>query len=187
MEWNLDDRQIVELYWARADTAIAATNRKYGTMLKSISYSLVSSHEDAEECVNDTYLAAWNRMPTDRPTYLGAFLAKIVRRLSIDRFRAAHRQKRGMHPIVEELTDCIPSRENVEAAYENGLLTEAINRFLYSLDDEKRAIFTRRYFYSHPLSRIAADLNMSEGKVKSVLFRLRIALKERLETEDLLQ
>ena len=91
----MEDYQIVDLYWARSEDAIGETSRKYGTMLNRISYSLLSSSEDAEECVNDTYLEAWNRMPEDRPTYLGAYLARIIRCLSVDRFRASHRQKRG--------------------------------------------------------------------------------------------
>lgn len=183
----MEDFQIVELYWARSESAIVESSRKYGNMLKGISYSLVTSAEDAEECVSDTYLAAWERMPEDRPVYLGSFLAKIVRRLSIDRFRCSHRQKRGgMNQIISELTDCIPSNENVEHSFENGMLAGTLNRFLYSLDGEKRAIFVRRYFYSHSLSTIAADMKMSEGKLKSILFRLRAGLRTVLEKEELL-
>ena len=101
----MEDNKIVDLYWARNEYAIRETDFKYGRMLKSLSYSLLSSREDAEECVNDTYLDAWNAMPTARPTYLGAFLSKITRRISIDRWRRLHREKRGgVQTVLEELT-----------------------------------------------------------------------------------
>ena len=182
----MEDYRIVDLYWARNETAITESDRKYGGMLKSLSYSLLSSREDAEECVNDTYLDAWNAMPTARPEFLGAFLSKITRRISIDRWRREHREKRGGIAAVEELNDCIPSESTVEGEYQNGVLAEAIYAFLASLPKEKRVIFLRRYFFSQPLSTIARELGMSEGKVKTVLFRLRERLRERLEAEKLL-
>ena len=108
----MEDYQIVDLYWDRKETAITETDKKYGKMLRSLSYSLLSSREDAEECVNDTYLGAWNTMPDARPMYLGPFLSKITRRISIDRWRHEHRGKRGgVNSIVEELTECIPDEE----------------------------------------------------------------------------
>ena len=106
----MEDHKIVDLYWQRSENAIKETSTKYGRMLDGISYSLLSSREDAEECVNDTYLEAWNKMPDDRPAYLGAYLSRIVRCISIDRFRASHRQKRGEAvELTDELADCIPS------------------------------------------------------------------------------
>ena len=181
------DDAIVALYWARNEAAISESDRKYGKILKSLSYSLLSSYEDAEECVNDTYLDAWRAMPTARPTYLGAFLSKITRRISVDRFRASHRQKRGgMEVILEELTDCIPSHNNVFEEYENGRLSEALNRFLYAQNEEKRAIFIRRYFYSQSVEEISSALGMSNSKVKVTLYRLREILRKELEEQDLL-
>lgn len=183
----MDDIQIVDLYWARSESAIDETNRKYGKMLRGISYTLLTSNEDAEECVSDTYLAAWNRMPTDRPSYLGAFLAKIVRRSSIDRLRHDNRKKRGgSDKVINELSECIADSRTVESNFENGLLRSSLNRFLYALDNEKRAIFTLRYFYSRSIRDISKQMNMSEGKVKSILFRLRSALKMMLEEENTL-
>lgn len=106
----MDDVYIVGLYWARSENAIAETRRKYGAMLTGVSLSLVQSAEDAEECVNDTYLAAWNSMPTERPNYLGAFLAKIVRRISVDRYRASHAEKRcGATVPIDELVALVGS------------------------------------------------------------------------------
>lgn len=182
----MEDYRIVDLYWARNETAITESDLKYGKMLKSLSYSLLSSREDAEECVNDTYLGAWNAMPTARPEFLGAFLSKITRRLSIDRWRHDHREKRGGIAAFEELNECIPSESSVETEYENGVLSQHLNSFLASLTKEKRIIFLRRYYFSQPLSLIAAELGMSEAKIKTVLFRLREKLREELEEAGLL-
>ncbi|MBR3895150.1 MAG: sigma-70 family RNA polymerase sigma factor [Clostridia bacterium] len=183
----MEDNKIVDLYWARNELAIHESDRKYGRMLTSLSFSLLSSREDAEECVNDTYLDAWGAMPTARPTYLGAFLSKITRRISIDRFRAEHREKRGgMGAIVEELTEAIPDRGTPAEEYENGRLAEALNRFLRSQSPQRRAIFVRRYFYSQPVSQIAVALKLGESKVKVTLHRMREALRKELEAQDLL-
>lgn len=184
----MEDCRIVDLFWDRSERAICETDQKYGRMLTGISFSLLASREDAEECVNDTYLAAWQRMPEDRPTYLGAFLSKIVRRISIDRFRSQHRKKRdgGIEVLLDELAECIPDSATVETEYENGRLTELLNRFIGSLNEEKRVIFVMRYFSSLPLGDIAEKLRISEGKVKSVLFRTREALRSELEKEGLL-
>ena len=182
----MEDYQIVDLYWARSEHAIRETDEKYGRLLQSISYSLLSSREDAEECVNDTYMEAWQRMPEDRPIYLGAYLSKIIRCLSVDRFRATHRQKRGgMGQILEELTECIPGGESPQEAYENRELARVINGFLEELDEEKRRMFVRRYFYSDSVEAIANRLKVSVSKVKTMLFRLRGALKRRLEEEGI--
>ncbi len=184
----MEDFEIVDLYWAREERAIGESDRKYGRMLSSLSFSLLSSHEDAEECVNDTYLAAWNAMPTARPQFLGAFLSKITRNLSIDRYRTAHREKRGgIENLVSELTECIPDTENsVEREYENGRLAQALNAFLASLDANKRAMFLRRYFYSQSITEIALALRISEGAVKVTLHRLREKLRGELEEKELL-
>lgn len=183
----MEDYRIVDLYWARNETAISESDRKYGRLLKSLSFSLLSSHEDAEECVNDTYLDAWNAMPTARPDHLGAFLSKITRRISIDRFRADHREKRGgMGVLVEELTDCIPSPDSVERDYENGRLSDALNRFLAAQQPERRVIFIRRYFYSQSIDEIARGMQIGASKVKITLYRMREALRKELEEQDLL-
>ena len=183
----MEDYKIVDLYWERKERAIAETEKKYGKMLHSLSYSLLSSHEDAEECVNDTYLGAWNAMPSARPMYLGPFLSKIARRLSIDRWRRDHREKRGgVLEMVEELTDCIPDSSTPAQEFERGRLRGEINEFLRTLTEEKRAIFVRRYFYAQPVTLIAKEIGVSVAKVKVVLHRLREQLKLRLEACDLL-
>ncbi len=183
----MEDFKIVDLYWARDEGAISETERKYGKMLYSLSYSVLSSREDAEECVNDTYIDAWGAMPEARPMYLGAFLSKITRRISIDRFRTIHREKRGgMGVVTEELTDCIPDTGTVEADYENGRLADALNRFLYALPTEKRTMFIQRYYFSRSIAEIAQSLQMGESKVKVTLHRLRESLRKELEVQELL-
>jgi len=183
----MEDHKIVDLYWARNEQGITESDRKYGKILRSLSFSLLSNSEDAEECVNDTYLDAWNAMPQARPTYLGAFLSKITRRISIDRFRADHREKRGgMGSVLEELSDCIPSPDSVEKEWESRQITATIERFLASQSTEKRVIFVRRYFYTQSVAQIAASLRMGESKVKVVLYRLREQLRKELEEQDLL-
>lgn len=182
----MEDYQIVDLYWQRSEHAIGETQQKYGAMLHRVSYSLLSSREDAEECVNDTYLEAWNRMPEDRPSYLGAYLAKIIRCLSVSRFRSTHRQKRGgAGAATLELSDCIPDTWSADAEYENGRLADLLNDFLAELDEEKRRIFVRRYFYSDSIEEIAARMELGKSKIKTTLFRLRGQLRERLEQEDI--
>ncbi len=182
----MEDHKIVDLYWARSEDAITETARKYGPMLNRISYSLLSSAEDAEECVNDTYLEAWNRIPEDRPAYLGAYLARIVRCLSVDRFRSAHRQKRGgLDSVTEELLDCIPDAQTPQGELENRILRDALNRFLSELDEEQRRVFVCRYFYSDSVSEVAKSMNWSVSRVKTTLFRLRKRLKDLLEQEEI--
>ncbi|MBQ9131469.1 MAG: RNA polymerase sigma factor [Clostridia bacterium] len=183
----MEDFQIVNLYWARNEAAISESDRKYGRMLQSLSLSILSSRQDAEECVNDTYLAAWKSMPTQRPSYLGAFLSKITRNLSIDRYRASRREKRGgVELVLEELSECVSSADSVEQDYENGRLTAALNGFLYKLEPEKRVMFIRRYFYSQPIAQIAAELGVGESKVKITLYRIREKLRQSLEEQELL-
>jgi RNA polymerase sigma-70 factor (ECF subfamily) len=126
-------------------------------------------------------------MPTARPIYLGAFLSKITRRISVDRWRSTHREKRGgIDTVVEELTDCIPDTQSPQKEYENRLLAEAINRFLCAQSSEKQAIFIRRYYATQPLSQIADALGISEAKVKVTLHRMREALRKDLQEGGLL-
>ncbi len=179
----MQDCQIVELYWSRSEDAIAVTEQKYGRMLFGISVRLVKTAEDAEECVSDTYLTAWNSMPDARPVYLGAFLSKIVRAHSIDKFRRETREKRGGCEVMEELGEFVMSSFDMQKEVDSHRIAELINSFLYSLSEEKRYIFVRRYFYSDSIEDISSSLGIGEGKVKSVLFRLRKSLGALLERE----
>ncbi len=178
----MEDYKIVDLYWQRSEDAIKETDAKYGRMLKGISLSFVEVIEDAEECLNDTYLAAWQSMPSERPVYLGAFLSRIIRSLSIDRYRARHSKKRGgVAALCEELTDCIPDTMSVETEYDNSRLADTLNRFVESLDEERRYIFIRRYYYSDAIDTIADKLGSGVGRIKTILHRLRKELKKILE------
>ncbi len=183
----MDDSRIVDLYWARDERAISESDAKYGRMLSALSYSLLSSREDAEECVNDTYLDAWGAMPDARPEYLGAFLSKITRRISIDRFRQKHREKRGgIDNLTDELTDCIPANESQDVEYDSRKIKQVMDKFLRSLPREKRAIFILRYFYSKSVEEIALQTGLGASNVKTTLYRLREQLRQRLEAEELL-
>lgn len=182
----MDDNRIVDLYFDRDERAISESDKKYGRMLTKLSFSLLNSHSDAEECVNDTYLDAWNVIPPARPTYLGAFLSKIVRRISIDCYRKIHREKRGgIEDLCEELSDAIPSNVTPFDEYENGRLKDALDEFLSLQDKEKRVAFVLRYFYARPIGEIALRIGASESKVKTMLFRMRESLKEFLDRRDL--
>ena len=184
----MEDVQIVMLYFERNERAISESDLKYGKILRSLSFSYLSSKEDAEECVNDTYLDAWNTIPPQRPNYLGAYLSKIARRISIDRFRHDHRAKRGgFENLTAELTECIPDGSPSPAdELEQQRLGNAINAFLASLSAERRVMFVQRYFFAKQISDIADTLGLSESNVKVTLHRLREALRRTLEQEELL-
>ena len=183
----MEDRHIVNLYLMRQEEAIRQSQTKYGALLRSVALAILSNREDASECENDTYLTAWNKIPPDRPCYLGAYLSKITRFLALNRKNKETAQKRvGETTPLEELYECIPSGETVEGHLEEGALSEAINRFLRALPAEKRCVFIKRYFHMASITRIAREYRMSEGKVKTLLFRTRQSLKEFLEKEGLL-
>ena len=183
----MEDAQIVDLYWARDERAIGESQTKYGRMLRSVAYGLVENDADAEECVNDAYLDTWNAIPTARPTFLGAFMAKITRRISIDRFRKNHRAKRGgAGNLIDELTDCVPDRAPTPPEeLENGRLRDAINRCLAGLPEQSRVLFVGRYFFSKSVAELARELGIGESNAKVRLFRLRDALREQLAKEGL--
>lgn len=182
----MEDSRIVELYWARDERAIAESDVKYGRLLRSVSYSCLGNREDAEECTNDTYLEAWGAMPTARPTYLGAFLSKIARRISIDRFRHDHAGKRGgMQSLTEELTDCVPDTDEPTPAeaFDAAGTREIINRFLAGLPENRRSLFVNRYFFGQPIAALADAYGLTQANVKVILHRLRGELKRKLEEE----
>ncbi|MBQ7840563.1 MAG: sigma-70 family RNA polymerase sigma factor [Lachnospiraceae bacterium] len=182
----MEDEKIIDLYWARQENAIMETDKKYGNYCRSISLHILKNQEDTEECVNDTWLRAWDTMPPKRPDFLAAFLGKITRNLSISRYRMTHAQKRGSGEVdllLMELEECLPSAKSVEEEIEGKETVAAINRFLYQIDEESRNIFVRRYFYVDSIKEIANRFDVSESKVKSQLFRIRNRLKDHLEKE----
>lgn len=180
-EFVMQDKEIVELYWQRNQSAILESDKKYGKSLENTSFRILASREDAEECLQDTFLAAWNSMPTDRPEYLGAYLMKIIRNLSIDRYRTKHSGRRyaGETLIYEELDECIPdSGATAFETMEKGALAEIINSFLGGLAKEKRMVFVKRYFCSETIKDISKSMGISEAKIKSMLMRMRKKLAE---------
>lgn len=184
----MDDRQIINLFWARAEAAIAETARRYGRYCHTIAYNILHSREDSEECVNDTWLRAWDAMPPHRPERLDTFLGKITRNLALNRWAKAATGKRGGGQVavaLEELQDCLPAESGVEDIIDDMALTEVLNRFLASLPAETRRMFMQRYWYLRPIKAIAAELGASESKIKMALLRARGELKQMLEKEGI--
>ena len=182
----MDDNSIIDLYWERSESAISETAQKYGNYCTTIALNILHNKEDADECVNDTYMKTWNAIPPQRPTTFSAFLGKIARNLSINKYKEYRAQKRGSYEIpilLEELEGCIPSANSIEAEYEAGILVKAIDHYLGLLDPENRIVFVRRYWYVDSISSIASRFQMSESKVKSMLFRTRNKLRIYLEKE----
>ncbi len=185
----MEDAEIIDLYWARDQRAIDETHGKYGGFLTNIAWNILRSHGDAEECVNDTYLRTWNAIPPARPSAFRAWLGRIVRNLSLDRWkqsRAARRGGDGMEVLLGELDDCVPAPHGTEKALEDQEIASLISDFLRRQTVENRIIFLRRYWYGQSVADIAAELRCGEGKVKSSLFRTRRALRSYLEQEEVL-
>lgn len=182
----MEDTRIVDLYWARSENAIVETSAKYGSYCYSIAYNILANAEDADESVNDTYLDAWNSMPPHRPAILSTFLGKITRRVSIDKWRGRTAEKRGSGEItlvLDELSDCVPSSQNVEHEIETAELAKVINDFVMSLPPMDRRVFICRYWYLDPISAISQQFGFSQSKVKMMLYRQRQRLLSHLERE----
>ena len=183
----MEDAAIVDLYWQRSERAIDESEQKYGAYCCTVAYNILSDSQDAEECVNDTWLGAWNAMPAARPARLGAFLCKITRNLSLDKLRHRTRLKRGGAVVVlEELRECLPERSNVAETVERKELLAAIDAFLSALPVDERVAFVGRYWLMLPLQDMARQLNCREGTLKSSLHRTRKKLRRHLEQEGLL-
>ena len=182
----MEDEQIVTLYWERNEQAISETEKKYDRYLQKIAHNILNNAEDSRESVNDTYLAAWNSMPPHRPSILSAYLAKLTRRISIDRFRYRTRDKRMASEYalsLSELSDCVSGGNTTEEILNAKLLADAIGVYLRLQSREVQTAFLGRYYFLDPVKEIAAYLGMSESKVKSLLYRTRLGLKEHLEKE----
>lgn len=185
----MDDERIIELYWQRDESAITATDAKYGALLRALSRGIVLSREDAEECVNDTYMALWSAIPPKWPERLRAYAAATARNISLRRYRDGRTQRRGAGEVplaLDELGDAVPSDFSVESAYACARLAEELDRFLERLGAGERRIFMSRYWLLCPVADIAARSGFSEAKVKTTLHRTRQKLKKHLEKEGLL-
>ena len=182
----MDDGKIVDLYLNRDEDAIRQTAKKYGARLRSLSHDIVEDPLTAEECENDTYLDAWNSIPPHEPrTYLYAFLARIIRHISLNRCRDRDRLKRSAFicELSAEMEACIPSPDDGTCRIDDIALADAINKFLSSLDSRTRIIFVRRYWYLDSVSEIARRFAISQSNVKVTLFRCRNKLREHLKKE----
>ena len=180
----MEDSKIVALYWERSQRAIAETAKKYGTYCYRIAHNILHNREDAEECVNDTYLRTWEAIPPSRPDRFSAFLARITRNLSLNRYEKRYADKRGDGQIpllLDELQECVPDSGSTVA--EDLLLKDLLNRFLDGLHPRTRRLFVLRYWYAYSLEEIATLQRMSRENVAVTLFRAREKLKNYLQEE----
>ncbi len=184
-----DDSGIVELFLERNEQALVFAARKYGASLRKIALAVLGDESDAQECENDAYLKAWNSIPPNEPrTWLLPYLSKLVRETAIDRLRKEQAKKRAAQftELTQEIESSLPSLNDVETEVDGALLSAAISAFLRQQPLQKRNIFLRRYWYMDSVAEIAKRYSVSEGKVKTVLFRLRGDLKDHLKREGYL-
>ena len=184
----MDDQKIIELFFKRCEGAIAATSEKYGKMCRSISDRILKNNEDAEECVSDTYLAAWDQIPPTSPKSLSAFLGRITRNLSVSRWRSLSAQRRGggeINVALDELEECIAGPFDLEQEMARKELESAIQVFCKALPTRDRIVFLKRYYFLSTVPEIAKEMGFSQPKVKSILHRCREKLKAQLAKEAL--
>jgi len=179
----MEDREIIELYWLRDESAIPETEKKYGAFCAAVAANVLTDRRDAEECVNDTWLRAWNAMPPQRPRLLRPFLGRITRNLAINLWEKNRAQKRyaGMELLLDELSECLPAEQTVERELEAEELGRAISAWLRTLDDGDRRLFVRRYWNGEALCDLAAERGETPEKLAQRAYRLRQALKTELE------
>ena len=182
----MDDKSIVDLYWQRNEQAISNTAEEYEPYLRSIAFRILGDPSDAEECVNDTYNAAWNSIPPHKPAVLSTYLGKLTRRICLKVLRGRNAQKRGNNEALlslDELAECIPSGCCLDDAIELKELVASLNLFLASLPVTERRVFVLRYWHALPVLSICNQLGYSKSKVESMLHRTRVKLKNQLEKE----
>ena len=185
----MTDAEIVKLYQDGDEAAIKATAARYQTMLMRVAMQILNDREDAEECVNDTYLHAWNAMPPERPRLLKGWLGRVVRNLSLDRWRHAHAAKRyaGMDVLLSELDDCVPDHgSDPMKAIEASELSEIISRWLRALPAAERNLFLLRYWYGLAPKELAQRYGAGAAQITKRLFTLRQRLKAQLEQEGVI-
>ena len=182
----MDDHQIIELYFARDERAIRETDAKYGSLCHSVARNILHNDQDAEECVNDTYVGAWNAIPPTRPLCFSAFVCRITRNLSLKRLEAMTRQKRAHTAVVslDELAEILPD-ERIAADADDGAIGRAISTFLRGEKEDVRRVFIRKYFFFDSVRSIAQRYGFTESKVKSMLHHTRSRLKKYLIKEGI--
>ncbi len=179
----MEDEQIVSMYWNRKEQALIESSNKYGAYCHSIAFNILSSKMDAEECVNDTWLNAWNTIPPNKPFSLASFLGRITRNLAFNRYKLQHRIKRGgtnMTLVLDELSECVSGLGDVEKIWQRKELIYDINKFLSRLSKKKQYIFILRYWYANGIGDIAERFGTSENNVSVILNRIRKELKKYL-------
>lgn len=180
------DEEIIELYFARDELAIRCTDDKYGRYLLTVAYNILYSHEDSEECLDDTYLNTWNAIPPERPSFLRVFLSRIMRNVAINRYHEATAAKRvptHMMDSMSELDECMIYDPRVDEDAAVRELAAILSDFLEGKSKRERAVFLCRYYYGDPIARIAKLLRISERTVHRDLVSLRGELRERLLRE----
>ena len=185
----MEDEKIIELYFERNESAISETAEKYGNYLYKIAFNILSDNEDSEESVNDTYMSAWNTIPPEKPNIFSAFLSKITRYISLNRYRSGKAEKRGGGEIdtaFEEIEECVPDKSNIYDEIETKELAEIISDYLKKLPETERKIFICRYYYLDSLSDISKQFGFSKSKVASMLHRTRKKILSHLEKEGVL-
>ena len=189
MGMAMQDKEIIGLYFARDERAIEETGKKYGRYLYTVANNILGVHEDSEACVSDTYLRTWNTIPPTVPDVLRLFLAKIARRLAINRYEKNAAKKRGggeTPAIIEELEEIVAGSSDPEAEVMRGELSAAVDTFLRTLPEREAGIFLRRYFYAEPVSEIAKDWDLTVSNTSVILHRVRGKLRSVLEKEGYL-
>lgn len=184
----MTEQELIDLYWRRSERALSETEQRYGAYCRSIAYHLLRSREDTEESVNDTWLAAWNAMPPQRPNSLRAFLGKLTRNIAISRLRGRESQKRGGGETLlalEELAECLPGGQDPVHVVEVRELATYVNAFLETLTRRERSLFLGRYFYGFTEGELANRLDMKQNSVHTVLYRTRGRLRELLKKEGI--
>ncbi len=184
----MDDANIIALFYARNESAITETVSKYGGYCGKIAGRILQAEEDVEECLNDTWLQAWNSIPPQEPNILRVYLGSIVRNCSINLYNRLHAQKRNrsMELMLSELESCLPSEANVEKEIESKLLGQVISQWLAGLELRDRRLFLQRYWYGYEVKLLAREHGCTANAMASRLKRLRKSLKEQLEQEELL-
>ena len=182
----MEDKQIIDLYFARDEVAIKETKNKYGRLIFSIAKNILANNEDSEECTNDTYLGAWNTIPPTRPNSFIAYLCKIARNLSLKKLEYNKASKRNLDIQVsfDELENVLADNQ-ISNNTSNEEIANSINRFLMSQSEEYRNVFIRKYYFFDSIKDISKMYNISEGKIKSILHRTRNRLKFHLEKEGI--
>ena len=184
----MEDSAIIDLYWAREERALTESDSKYGGMCRTIAFNILHDRWDSEECVNDTWLRAWNTMPPQRPGVLSAFLSRITRNLSLDRYKAARAAKRGGSQVevaLHELEGCLPDRRRPDEELEARETAALISAFLRAQPDLDRRLFVRRYFHLESIAALGRRFGLTESQIKSRLHRTRQKLKSALAKEGI--